>query len=56
MRPFKRCRHRQEDNNRTDVRDIGWEGVDWIHVTQDRDLWHGNNHWIPCKAGSFLTS
>jgi hypothetical protein len=20
-----------------DLREIGWEGVDWIHLTQDRD-------------------
>jgi len=20
-------------------RQIGWEGVDWMHVTQDRDKW-----------------
>jgi len=23
-----------------DLRDIGWEGVDWIHLAQDRDQWH----------------
>jgi hypothetical protein len=22
-----------------DIREIGWEGVDWIHVAQDRDQW-----------------
>jgi hypothetical protein len=22
-----------------DLREIGWEGVDWIHVAQDRDQW-----------------
>jgi hypothetical protein len=22
-----------------DLREIGWEVVDWIHVTQDRDQW-----------------
>jgi hypothetical protein len=21
-----------------DLREIGWEGVDWIHLAQDRDL------------------
>jgi hypothetical protein len=26
-----------EDNIRMDVREIGWEGVDWIHLAQDRD-------------------
>jgi hypothetical protein len=22
-----------------DVREIGWEGVDWIHLAQDKDQW-----------------
>jgi hypothetical protein len=22
-----------------DLREIGWEDVDWIHLTQDRELW-----------------
>jgi len=22
-----------------DLREIGWEGVDWIHLAQDRDQW-----------------
>jgi hypothetical protein len=22
-----------------DVREIGWEGVDWMHLAQDRDQW-----------------
>jgi hypothetical protein len=21
------------------LREIGWEGVDWIHLAQDRDQW-----------------
>jgi hypothetical protein len=24
---------------RMDVREIGWEGVQWIHLDQDRDQW-----------------
>jgi hypothetical protein len=28
-----------EDNKRIDVREIGWEAVDWIHLAQDRDQW-----------------
>jgi hypothetical protein len=30
---------RWEDNIRMYLREIGWEGVDWIHVAQDRDHW-----------------
>jgi hypothetical protein len=22
-----------------DLREIGWEGVDWMHLAQDRDKW-----------------
>jgi len=35
-RPVGRRRRRWEDNIRIDVREIGWEGVDWIHVAQSR--------------------
>jgi hypothetical protein len=36
-RPFRRCRHIWEDNIRMDLRKTGWEGVDWIHLAQDKD-------------------
>jgi hypothetical protein len=32
-----RCRW--EDNSRMYIREIGWEGVDWIHLAQERDQW-----------------
>jgi hypothetical protein len=32
MRPLGRPRQRWEHNIRMDLREIGWEGVDWIHV------------------------
>jgi hypothetical protein len=32
-------RRRWEDNIRTNLREIGWERVDWMHVAQDRDQW-----------------
>jgi len=31
-------RRRWEDNTKMNLREIGWEGVDWIHLAQDRDL------------------
>jgi hypothetical protein len=37
-RPLGRPRRRWEDI-RIDLRETGWEGVDWIHLAQDRDLW-----------------
>jgi hypothetical protein len=27
------------DNIRIDVREIGWEGVDRMHLAEDRDQW-----------------
>jgi hypothetical protein len=38
-RPCRRSRLRWEVNIRMDLTEIGWEGVDWIHLTQDRDQW-----------------
>jgi hypothetical protein len=32
-----RPRHISEDNIRLDLREIGWNGVDWIQVAEDRD-------------------
>jgi hypothetical protein len=34
--PLERPRPRFKDNIRMDLRDIGWEGVEWIDVAQDR--------------------
>jgi hypothetical protein len=28
-----------EDNIRMDLRDIGWGGMDWVNLPQDRDQW-----------------
>jgi hypothetical protein len=38
-RPLGRRRHRWEDGIKMDLREIGWEGVEWIHLAQDRDHW-----------------
>jgi hypothetical protein len=27
------------DNIKMDLRDIGWDGMDWIDLAQDRDQW-----------------
>jgi hypothetical protein len=32
-----RPRRRWEDNIRMDLREVGWEGVDWMHLAQDRE-------------------
>jgi hypothetical protein len=32
-------RRRWLDNIKMDLREIGWDGVDWIDMAQDRDQW-----------------
>jgi hypothetical protein len=39
-RPLGRPRRRWVNNNKTGLRVIGWDGMDWIDLAQDRD--HGN--------------
>jgi hypothetical protein len=38
-RPLGRPRHRWVDNIKMDLREIGWDGMDWIDPAQDRDQW-----------------
>jgi hypothetical protein len=38
-RPLGRLRLRWEDENRMDLRKIGWEGMAWIQLDQDREWW-----------------
>jgi hypothetical protein len=38
-RPLGRHRRRWENNIRMDLREIGWSGMDWIDMAQDRDQW-----------------
>jgi len=38
-RPFRKHKRRLEDNIRICLKEIGREGVDWIHLAQDRDQW-----------------
>jgi hypothetical protein len=50
-RPLRRTRNRLENNIRMDLREIWWEGVDWMHLTEDRDQWQAlvnmvMNLWI----------
>jgi hypothetical protein len=32
-------RRKWVDNIKMDLREIGWGGVDWIYLAQDRDQW-----------------
>jgi hypothetical protein len=38
-RPQGRHKRRWEDNIKVDIREIGWGGMDWIDMAQDRDQW-----------------
>jgi hypothetical protein len=37
MRLLGRSKRRWEDNIKMDLQEVGWEGVDWIDMAQDRD-------------------
>jgi hypothetical protein len=43
-----------------DLREIEWDGVDWINLSQDRDQWRTlvnmvMNLWVPKIFGKFLS-
>jgi hypothetical protein len=47
-----RPRRRWVDNIKMDLREIGWDGMDWIDLAQDRDQWMVlvstvMNLWVP---------
>jgi hypothetical protein len=59
--PLGRPRRRWEDNIKMDLKEVGWGGMDWIDVAQDRDRWRAlvnavMNLRVPQNAGNFLTS
>jgi len=33
------ARRRRKDNIRMDLKEVWWEGVDWIHLVQNGDNW-----------------
>jgi hypothetical protein len=34
-KPLRKLKHRQEDNIKMDLKEIGFESMDWIQLTQD---------------------
>jgi hypothetical protein len=38
-RPLRIPRRRWVDNIKMDLREIKWDGMDWIYVAQNRDQW-----------------
>jgi hypothetical protein len=59
--PLGTPRYTWEDNIRMDLRETGWEVVDWLHLAQYRDQWMAVmntviNFRVPQKGGNFLIS
>jgi hypothetical protein len=53
--PLGRPRRRCVDNIKMDLREIGWAGMDWIDLAQDRDrrrtlCEYGNEHSASIKC------
>jgi hypothetical protein len=51
-RPLGRPRRRSVNNIKMDLREVGWDGMDWIDLTEDRDQWRAlvnvvMNLWVP---------
>jgi hypothetical protein len=38
-RPLRKTRHRWVNNIQMVLREIGWGGMDWIDLAQDRNQW-----------------
>jgi hypothetical protein len=38
-RPLGRPRHRWEDNIKMYLQEVGFRGMDWLKLAQDRDMW-----------------
>jgi hypothetical protein len=38
-RPLGRPRRRWVDNIKIDLRETGWDGMDWINLAEDRNQW-----------------
>jgi hypothetical protein len=56
-KPLGRPRHRQEDNIRMDLTEIGWKGVEWICLAQGLvvgSLEHNNEPSGSIKGREFL--
>jgi len=51
-RPLGRPRFRWEDNIKMDLQEVGWGGMDWIVLAEDRDRWRAIANvvmklWVP---------
>ena len=60
-RPLGRSRSRWEDNIKMDLQEVGYGGIDWIDLAEDRDRWLAlvnavMNLRVLLNMGNFLTS
>jgi hypothetical protein len=60
-RPLGRPRRRWVDDIKMHLREIGWDGMDWIDLAQDRDQWRAlvntvMNLRVIQNVGEFLSS
>jgi len=60
-RSLGRPKYRWKDGIIMYLREIGWEGVDWLHLAQDRDQWRSvvdtvMNLRVPQQTVNFLSS
>jgi hypothetical protein len=55
-RPMGRPRRRWVDNIKMDLTEIGWDGMDWIDLAQDRDQWRALVNTVMNLRVSFLSS
>jgi hypothetical protein len=60
-RPLGRLGQRWEDNVTINLKETGWNDVNWIHLAQDTDKWwdfvnmeHGNEPSVSTECEKFL--
>jgi hypothetical protein len=59
-KPIGRQRRKWVDNIKMDLREIGWDGMDWIELVQDRDQLRAPVNMVmklrvPQNTGNFLS-
>jgi hypothetical protein len=60
-RPLGRRRYRLENNIKMDIKEVVWEGMNWLDLAQNRDRWQARLNavmklQVPYNAGNFMTS